>query len=378
MSHSTFLNSMRKVLVHCLSLLVTVLVLSCSHKDNVSRIDNVITFNVPIYYNDSVQFPSTSRMFDSITVVLETGGVETLLGGMIKDIKILDDTLIILSGDYSTKSTLQLFDINGRFIRKIDRSGRGPGEYININKIDIDPIKRHIIVFDSGSGILRYTMNGDFVSKVRYEYGAADFALLPDGGYVLFTPFAKTPHGGLWTIDSQGNFNRTLISYDEYNINVIAGDRWLTHINDSVIGFSGLMDKIYHIANDTIYQAYQVISEMIDPNVEQEENKRPPYVKERYYESDNLMMFELTNMESPYHYVRTFYEKKDGQTDFFFWHNHPTIPKDNQLPQFRANYKDCFFNELSPITIMNNDELKAKYPGITEESNPVLQIFRSK
>lgn len=90
------------------------------------------------------------------------------------------------------------------------------------------------------------------------------------------------------------------------------------------------------------------------------------------------MMFELTRMESPYHYVRTFYEKKDGQTDFFFWHNHPTIPKDNQLPQFRTNYKDCFFNELSAYSIVNSDDLKAKYPGITEESNPIIQIFRSK
>jgi hypothetical protein len=316
-------------------------------------------------------------MFDTDTIVLETGEFETLMGGSIKDVKILDDTLVILSGDF-TKSTLHLFDINGRFIRKIDKSGRGPGEYINIHKIDIDPIKRHIIIFDNGSGILRYTMNGDFVSKVRYEYGAADFALLPDGGYVLFTPFAKTPHGGLWTIDSQGNFKRTLISYDEYNINVIVGDHWLTHINDSVIGFSGLRDKIYHIANDTIYQAYQVISEIIVPDEEQQENKLPSYSKERYFESDNLMMFELTRMESPYHYVRTFYEKKNGQTDFFFWQTHPTIPKDNQIPQFRANYKDYFFNELSIIAVMNNDELKAKYPDITEESNPLIQIFRSK
>lgn len=368
---------MRRVLVLCLSLLVTFLIMSCSNKSSASRIDDVITIDVPVYYNDSVQFPSISRMFDCDTVVLETGGIETLLGGRIKDIKILEDTLIILSGDY-TKSALHLFDINGRFIRKIDRSGRGHGEYINIKQIDIDPIKRHIIVFDDGSGILRYTMNGDFVSKVRYEHGAADFALLPDGGYVLFTPFAKTPHGGLWTIDSLGNFKRTLISYDEYTINVIVGDHWFTHINDSVIGFSGLMDKIYHIANDTIYQVYQVISEIIVPDEEQQENKLPSYSKERYFESDNLMMFELTRMESPYHYVRTFYEKKDGQTDFFFWHNHPTIPKDNQLPQFRTNYKDCFFNELSTYSIVNSDDLKAKYPGITEESNPIIQIFRSK
>ena len=144
---------MRRVLVLCLSLLVTFLIMSCSNKSSVSRIDDVITIDIPVYYNDSVQFPSISRMFETDTVVLETGAFETLLGEDIKDIEILDDTLIILSGDFN-KGVIHLFDINGRFIRKIDKTGRGPGEYLNIRKIDIDPVKRHIIVFDNGVGIL--------------------------------------------------------------------------------------------------------------------------------------------------------------------------------------------------------------------------------
>ena len=72
-------------------------------------------------------------MFETDTVVLETGALETLLGEDIKDIEILDDTLIILSGDFN-KGVIHLFDTNGRFIRKIDKTGRGPGEYLNIRK----------------------------------------------------------------------------------------------------------------------------------------------------------------------------------------------------------------------------------------------------
>lgn len=370
------MHFMRRVLVHCLSLLVTVLIVSCSQKSSVSRVDSVVTINIPVYYNDSVQFPSISRMFETDTVVLETGAFETLLGEDIKDIEILDDTLIILSGDFN-KGVIHLFDINGRFIRKIDKTGRGPGEYLNIRKIDIDPVKRHIIVFDNGVGILRYTMDGVFVSKVRYEYNALDFALLPDGGYVLFTPFQQTQHGGLWMIDSEGNFKRTLISYEDYDKGIVAGSSWLTHINDSVIGFSGLKDKIYHIANDTIYTAYQLISEIIDP-YEEEPGVLPPYDKLRYYECDNLMMFDLQARRGSYHYIRVFYEKKNGQADFFFWSTHPTIPKDHLLPQFKGHYKGIYFYELSPLSIMYDDELKAKYPDITEESNPFILLFRSK
>lgn len=368
---------MRKVLFLSLSLLLTIVILSCSSKSRVAPIEGAIAIDVPIMYEDSIRFPSTSQLFDSVSIVLETSEFETLVGDRIKDVKILDDTLIILSGDFVT-NTLQLFDINGRFIRKIDRSGRGPGEYINISKIDLDPDKRHIIVFDRGSGMLRYTMKGDFVSRVRYEYDAHDFALLPDGGYVLFNPFAKTPHGGLWSIDSQGNFKRTLISYDDLDIHSMFGSTWLIHINDTVIGFSGLKNKIYHIGNDTVYTAYQIISEIIDPEEKQQENKLPSNYKEQYFESDDLLMFSLQQSESPYHYVRTFYEKKNGQTEFFFWHSHPTIPQDNQIPYFTANYKNYFFSELSPTTILKNEDLRKQYPQITEDSNPVIRIFRSK
>lgn len=372
------MHFMRRVLVlSLLSLLLAVAIISCSSKSGVSQIEGVITIDVPVDSRDSVQYPSTSRMFDSVSVVLETGGFESLIGERIKDVRVLDDTLIILSGDYSA-NTLQLFDMEGRFIRKIDRSGRGPGEYLNIRRIDLDPVKRQIIIFDPGAGILRYNLNGDFVSKVPYEYYALDFALLPDGGYVLFNPFGKTPHGGLWSIDSLGNFNRTLISFDDLEIHTIIGDVWLTHINDSVVGFSGLKNKIYHIADDTVYTAYQIISEVIDPDEEQKEDKLPSYYKERYLESDDLMMFSLQQSESPYKYTRTFYEKKTDQTDYVFWHYNPSFAKDNQIPYFLGNYKNFFFNELSVATILGNDNLKAKYPGITEESNPIIQIFRSK
>jgi hypothetical protein len=372
------MHFMRRVLVHSLlSLLVAVAIISCSSKSSVSLIDGVVTIDVPAYENDSTQMPSISQLFDTVNIVLETGGIETLIGGTISDIKICCDTLIIFSDN-----VFQLFDMNGRFIRKIDRLGRGPGEYTNIIRhFEVDEEKHHIIVFDRGIGIMRYTLSGKFVNIVRYEYDALDFALMPDGGYVLFSPFAKTPHGGLWTIDARGNFKRNLISYDDYEISVIVGSHWLTHVNDTIIGFPGLEDIIYHVTNDTVYPVYQINSEIIDPNEVLEEGKILSYYKENYLESDRLVSFNLDRITAPHRFVKTVFDKKNGQSTYLFTastFNHPRIPADNRFPNFLLNQKEYFFNELSTYSITNNDELKAKYPGITEESNPIIQIFRSK
>jgi len=372
------MHFMRRVLVHSLlSLLVAVAIISCSSKSSVSLIDGVVTIDVPAYENDSTQMPSISQLFDTVNIVLETGGIETLIGGTISDIKICGDTLIIFSNN-----VFHLFDMNGRFIRKINRLGRGPGEYTNILRhFEFDEEKHHIIVFDRGSGFKRYTLSGKFVNLVRYEHDAADFALMPDGGYVLFTPFAKTPEGGLWTIDAQGNFKRNLISYDDYEISVIAGSHWLTHINDSIIGFLGLEDIVYHMTNDTIYPAYQITSEIIDPDEVQEIGKILSYYKDDYLESDRLVLFTLHKITAPHRFVKTIFDKKNSQATYLFTAstlNHPRIPKDNRLPNFLLNQKEYFFYELSTNSITNNDELKAKYPLITEESNPIIQIFRSK
>ena len=369
---------LRRVLVLSLCFLLAIAIISCSSKSSLPTYDDdVIIIDVPVYQELSTPLPSISQMFDTIDVVLETGGFESLIGDRISDIKICDDTLIILSND-----ALQLFDINGNFIRKIDRKGRGPGEYSRISHFDLDEKNHHVIILDDYSGLLRYTLGGKFVSKISYSNYVLDFALMPDGGYVFYNPFAKSPDGGLWTIDSQGNFIRTLLSLDEYDIHSISGNRWLTHINDSVIGFSGITVNFYHITGDTIIPTFHITSDLIDPEINPfpENGGLGAYYTDSYYESDGLFMFNLSFTSPPYHFTRTFYDKKNGQSSYLFARPYinTRVPADNRIPHFTSSYKECFFSVLSTSEILNHEQLKTQYPQITEDSNPVIRIFRSK
>lgn len=64
------------------------------------------------------------------------------------------------------ESVLLIFDEKGNYLRKIDKQGRGPGEYISIADFEIDPKTGEIYIVDSGNRkILIYTREGNFARE---------------------------------------------------------------------------------------------------------------------------------------------------------------------------------------------------------------------
>jgi len=67
-------------------------------------------------------------------------------------------------------STVSVFDNNGKFIRKINRQGRGPEEYLKLmsgDMLEIDPDNRNIILLSLDTKLYEYTEDGVFVRKVQ-------------------------------------------------------------------------------------------------------------------------------------------------------------------------------------------------------------------
>ncbi len=65
---------------------------------------------------------------------------------------------------------ISLFDENGKFIRNIDRRGRGPEEYTNMSvmqMLKIDPDNGNLIINSADGKFYEYKQNGDFVKCVK-------------------------------------------------------------------------------------------------------------------------------------------------------------------------------------------------------------------
>lgn len=91
--------------------------------------------------------------------------LETLDSSLIRNIKriiIHNDSIIILND----REEILIFDSNGKFIDKIRKRGRGPGEYNNIVDITIDKKKDHLFIYADDFSLLVYDLQGNFLSKI--------------------------------------------------------------------------------------------------------------------------------------------------------------------------------------------------------------------
>ena len=89
---------------------------SCSKKKQSVDYDNLINIDVPLKQSSTTELPRISVLFDTVEIRLESTGFESLVGE-VGEIKICGDTMVIRQSD----NTFILFDMNGRFIRKINR-----------------------------------------------------------------------------------------------------------------------------------------------------------------------------------------------------------------------------------------------------------------
>jgi hypothetical protein len=76
----------------------------------------------------------------------------------------------ILATQYFDPAQIFLFDRSGRFLRKIGREGKGPGEYSSISAATSDPGENYILVNDyQRSTILQYDFSGKLVNSFNYK-----------------------------------------------------------------------------------------------------------------------------------------------------------------------------------------------------------------
>lgn len=115
----------------------------------------------------------------------------------------------------SDGSKLLLFGRNGKFLRQIGSSGRGPGEYSRISDYIIDKDNREIFVL-SNSVVLVYDFNGQFKKDFKLDFPCMQF-ILKDRNSIVFHPFnmaqpTSGPVYSLYITDKKGVVQSKIIN----------------------------------------------------------------------------------------------------------------------------------------------------------------------
>lgn len=169
---------MKKELIVTIVCTIGLLLLNC--KGNVQKTD---TNSVDVKTIDLTALEESlpdSLYFKQLkTVALET--TEESLLTQIKRIAI-DDNLLFIYDEQAAK--IFIFDINGKFIGKIDHKGNGPQEYVETTDFTIDPVKKQIILLcATPEKRMYFTYKGEFIKE---ENNNNYFSYLTTDGKYLY------------------------------------------------------------------------------------------------------------------------------------------------------------------------------------------------
>lgn len=225
-----------------------------------------IILDVPIHGGEPVDKPRRVEIVESIDTIQLQGSVLDSFIDRITDVRLTDDLIFVSSSD-----VINVFDRDGRHLRKIQRKGRGPGEYLELSAFDIDPEHRLLYILDRQSNlIIIYDFEGKFERRIQLDsWGVTEFAVLP-GGHLLILDLMnnRADHRGLYEADENGLPLRQLYAVAPEYDHIIYGSKFLTHISDSEIGCLGLEDNdlIYHFRNDSLAPVYKVKTDIVMPD----------------------------------------------------------------------------------------------------------------
>ncbi len=359
--------------------ILSLLFISCAKTDvnSVSFNGKVLEAPLKCEVEDDSLLSFSSLFAYADTIKLESIDQESMMG-TIDNVKFADDLIFVQSNN-----GLFVFTIKGKFLNKIGKKGRGPGEYLSLDKFDILKSKKEVSILDcTMHRVLVYSYEGDYLRRFEYEDFIHDFAVLPNGHYLFMNPdfYREDKRRGLWELDSNGVFIKQLFTISNDYLHVSINNHYLVHINSEEIGCQGLedYDLFYHYKNDSLYPVYKYKTDIVVPRKIKKKTGRwtnpdKEYTKTGYYESDRLLVFTATNFMNS---VRIIYDKVKDQ----YYRIYPSYYEklkyaDNFFPFFCSCYEGYYVMSFDAPTIQGSPDLKQLFPDINDNSNPVLFVF---
>lgn len=331
---------------------------------------------------------SASTLFSNISVIpLETKDSSLLVKP--REIFVKNNLLYIF--DIKVPAVF-VFNEQGKFLRKIGKTGQGPGEYTDICDVTVSKYFNMVYMLSPFGSIYCYDFNGKFIRNIilptKSNYHAIeeynnDLLILwthpssfDESGISVFSKTAMQEVKSYW------HENRILCGL---NLNVFYS------YNDSIFYFTPFHRKVYNVRLDSLQTAYywdfnkdnidlkkhltledskkkeedQLLSEyLLDSTV--------PYFMAQQYQNSKFFYAKLTYGFKIW--KNLFYRKSDGKTFFF------------EKTSEGISLKPIYFSDDCLMCIVYNEEFSAfksvlpkeeyqKLEQRSDEDNPCLIKF---
>lgn len=380
------LNELKTLSLSAILILI-VLVPSCRKGRQKAATNAEIVAKVEVSESDKGFDVCQMADFEKV-IPLETVG-DALIGEIDK-LEMDDSHIVILD---KRMRTVWLFGIDGKFIRKIGRLGNGPKEYVSLDDMCFDKENGTVWIWDRVKQVmLEYDLTGELLKEVATGFSSNVFAKTNEG-FWLYYSYLKNPD------------NNSLILVNEEMDHLVKGffatkETFPVSLSSGFTSWAGKEYFYFPLSN----VLYSLDGTEARPYIEFDFGERTlPYSKimnmspeeyETLIDSGSYLGgLKNVQLSSKYcffqfsstvqnKYVTAYYGVLDLETlkvEVFSYLNGSDLLVDfSSLLCVTANdelvYPICP-SKHNPIYF---DELRTLVPEVTEESNPILVLYRLK
>ncbi len=340
---------------------------------------------------------------DSIIEKIEYIKLETTnnnIIGQISQLFFIDSLLIVV--DSKVAMTINVFNFAGQFKYSIGKQGNGPGEYVQISNVCIEPQNKLINILDRMQNrVISYALDGSYKQMENTPFPLLYFEFLETGNRAYYKSGLVDP--------VFGNFiNNPLIVTDSMN-NIIYGscadlyvanqfdyemNKPLRKFNNEVYFSPNFSNVIYTVTDSIVIPKYYINiawNGMPPINTKTTNELFREYCSKHFiFNGDIIELKDLTfiNIMTPSGYPFVIYSHAKQKTFFSTDHgNHPLFPfLKNLAPKTCYNDNVVVFDISSFSLMLNKKELYQStsdkkllddlYDGLTEDANPILLLCR--
>lgn len=382
---------------------ITILAGCDRREKNKTQFEPEITLGLDVSVKN---YQEPDAIFDTVSfIALETNDDNPV--GVEFQIVFTDDRLIV--SDYSTGQIL-FFTPDGKFLNKISRRGRGPGEYLSMSNVMVDAVNDQLIVHDIRSRkMIYYDESGALIKEIaNFSNGALirDIIHLPDGGFLCYT-FDFTPEkvgteaSGLWKVDADGVFVESYFNQSEtYDWGYTNQYSAFQTIGDDMISLKDTYSgDIYHyLLREGKLEKYIAYKQPIIPDIAKKSGRSADldvhFFQALYMQEsgDYVISWWMNNND---HWFYTFYDKKKKDTKYFrepFDFSRTNLTAIAGWP-VNSNRKDVLVMNIPSTNILESlkdpatpqhtkDVMQGLVAGKTEDEilqmNPIFQLLHFK
>lgn len=362
--------------------LIAVLTVSCAGRCDRPVESDAKVFKVNFKRDNKSDKIRMSDIFESVTYVhLDDADGEACIGEVSR-IRVTDAGIFVSD---RLSQAVYMFDSLGRFIRRYKHHGRGPQEYVVLSGFDVCGKNGNISVYDGARNCMCvYSSDDRFLYEFRINDIPRDFAVLDNGDYLFYTPdYMRGVNRGLWQTDSLGVLKKQLVVIsDDFKFYSGIHEQYFQHMGDKVIvSVPDEKDALYRIDADTIHTAYELKMDIDIPKyvkrspvAELANHKGEVYTIYNYFETNDWMTVTATDLLKT---IILFYDKS-ADKQYFVSTDEDIIQDMPHIGLICAATDESLIGLLSVEHILSYKSLQDMFPSVSENSNPVLSICRTK